>query len=240
MFFSANIASTMSRVRNRRRGNEKAGRYTDQDGYKTNARVPDSREATSTTWLKYGLQRGVGVSILADAIKKRWPDTDRCKSRALEIVEGLMEHDSPHIRLSAIRLLSEMERANQWDDIEANRLPPTVNHMQFLSAPPPIDHEYLEWKRRQCIEQDRGKSTSLIAQQSSTTPKLPPPPESTTTSSTTSQGPPPPPEKSTTEGSTTSTTYRSTTPPPKVPPPPALPEAGADRPIQPPAGSVAS
>lgn len=146
----------------RRRQNEKAGCFTDEDGYK--------RSPTDTSEWHSGQGRGVlrppithwspkdGLrdypcdgerAIMTKAIKQRWPITREIKEAVVEeMIELVKGAEDPVVKVGAARVLATAEKQNQDDKLKRRRDKVAIQNIIAMGEPAPPDPDYLEWKRQ--------------------------------------------------------------------------------------------
>lgn len=158
------------RRRKRARQGEKAGCYTDEDGYKRARndktewksgraagplQPPESHQTTLALMKEYPCEGE--LSLLSNAINQRWPLVAESKKASVDRLEGIIQDGAAFDRdvVNAVRCLVSMEKQNQ-DEVLKSRSQDANLLIRLLEArgkSASVDPEYLDWKRRQLLEQ---------------------------------------------------------------------------------------
>jgi hypothetical protein len=157
-------------MRNRRRQNEKAGCFTDEDGYKRarNDRStwqsgrsagilhpPESHQPTLARFNEYPCQQE--LALVSRAIEQRWRVSEAMKTAILGRLQGILEDGNAFDRdvINAARAIVSMEKQNQ-DDVLKTRAQEASLLIRLLdqrnrgaSAPDP---DFIAWKQQRAIE----------------------------------------------------------------------------------------
>ena len=152
--------------RSRARQNERAGCFTDADGYKRQVDAkgawqsgdgagqllpPTTRWPTIDRITDYPCEGE--QAIMTRAIKKRWPVTPEIKQAVVQTLEGCLAHTDPIVAIGAARVLVAAEKQNQDDKIKRQTQRQTIAVQQILQLAEPSapDPEYVAWKQGQLI-----------------------------------------------------------------------------------------
>lgn len=143
-------------MRNRSHQREKAGCYTDVDGYKKARNAPGPHPTTAHWPPLSRLQQYPCEderALMTKAIKKRWNVTEDMKDAILDNMQAVMEEGDFTDKVGAARVMMAAEKQNQDDKLRRHgrRDKIAINTILQLAEPTMPDPEYLEWKRKQLM-----------------------------------------------------------------------------------------
>jgi hypothetical protein len=138
----------------RRRQHEKAGYYTDADGFK----LHDAPRPHHSHRPRFGDHTcDSELAIVKRAIRQHWPVVRRMKSDVLQHVMKLMHRDT-ETALRVAQILIAIERQNQEAEGEKPIKKLTIEDLLERAENMEPDHEAIERKRLQLLDKYRRSS----------------------------------------------------------------------------------
>jgi hypothetical protein len=164
----------------RRRQNEKAGCFTDADGYKRarndtsqwqsgrSAGIlhpPEDHQPTKARFQDYPCEKE--LALVSRAIEQRWQVSEPMKAAILARIQGILEDGNAFDRdvINAARAIISMEKQNQDDVLkakahEANLLIKLLDQRSRGATAP--DPEFIAWKQQRAMELQAARAADEL------------------------------------------------------------------------------
>lgn len=139
----------------RKRQNERAGRFTDSDGFKdhSSGKVPaaSSPQSPEACFSEYPCQRE--SQLIGRAVRERWPITTGIKQSIVDRLAGIVSDGADAESIAAARVLTACEKQNLEDKragVHIDNFFQQVNQAP-ATEPAALDVEYVRWRQRRLM-----------------------------------------------------------------------------------------